>query len=285
MDLIRYRIRERSGDYNLIVSTRFRLRLQGVSFRYHTQKEANKLDLRGWCHNHPDSSVEGVAVGSPDNIKQFRLYLERGPSAAQVSGVELITEKQGASDAEIKEALGSGGGGFEIFLEAALAKPSVSRLECDAGFQKYWDKEATIDNALFNVRGISGVKKVTAFAGSLAKTSEITVPPSFDSTKGIIRFTYRRRLQPHLPTWIPVVGGWTAKEKIVNHDSVLHLRMSESGKRLVTKSGEVVDPEFNGLSGLVRLWVLRPILTLLFVTFADLVMWVNSFAPDAKKRQ
>lgn len=57
---------------------------QGVSFRYYTQREyvrlaqcivayarALSLGLRGWCHNHPDESVEGVAVGDKDEIAQL----------------------------------------------------------------------------------------------------------------------------------------------------------------------------------------------------------------------
>lgn len=72
----------------------------------------------------------------------------------------------------------------------------------------------------------------------------------FDRT-GIITFTYRRILQPHLPAWIPVVGGWTANEKVVNHTAVLHVNPGGTGKAMfVTKSGELKDPDFIGLSGL-----------------------------------
>jgi len=39
--------------------------------------------------------------------------LKRGPPAAEVKEVQLISEKQGASEAEIKEALGASDG-YEV---------------------------------------------------------------------------------------------------------------------------------------------------------------------------
>ncbi|KAK6902802.1 hypothetical protein I203_108061 [Kwoniella mangroviensis CBS 8507] len=87
--------------------------VQGVNFRSYTQKEAQKLGLKGHVYNHDDSSVQGVAVGPPDKIKQFQSFLSQGPSAAEVHKVELIQNKSDASEEEIKKALG-GSGGFEI---------------------------------------------------------------------------------------------------------------------------------------------------------------------------
>ncbi|ORY32257.1 Acylphosphatase-domain-containing protein [Naematelia encephala] len=88
--------------------------VQGVSFRYATQKEAQKLGLKGWCRNHPDSSVEGAAVGPSDKIQQFHQFLHRGPSAAEVERVELITEKRNISEQEADKALGGRLSGFEV---------------------------------------------------------------------------------------------------------------------------------------------------------------------------
>ncbi|WVQ78217.1 hypothetical protein IAT38_000300 [Cryptococcus sp. DSM 104549] len=87
--------------------------VQGVNFRYYTQKEAQKLGLKGHCYNHPDESVQGVAVGPTDKIQQFHHYLKNGPPSAEVHGVELIKETRGASEAEIKEAVGEAKG-FEV---------------------------------------------------------------------------------------------------------------------------------------------------------------------------
>ncbi|KAK8869922.1 hypothetical protein IAR55_000490 [Kwoniella newhampshirensis] len=87
--------------------------VQGVNFRYYTQKEAQKLGLRGHCYNHDDSSVQGVAVGPEDKVKQFRLFLQKGPSAAEVHSVDLIKECKGAGADEIEKAL-EGTKGFEV---------------------------------------------------------------------------------------------------------------------------------------------------------------------------
>jgi hypothetical protein len=43
-----------------------------------------------------------------------RTYLGEGPSAAVVSEVILIKEVSGASDEEVKEALGEHQGGYEV---------------------------------------------------------------------------------------------------------------------------------------------------------------------------
>ena len=62
--------------------------VQGVGFRWFVLREAYQLDLRGWVTNLPDGSVEVVADGAAGSLEQLRLALERGPSAARVSGVE-----------------------------------------------------------------------------------------------------------------------------------------------------------------------------------------------------
>lgn len=43
-----------------------------------------------------------------------RAYLEKGPSAAQVERVELIKEKSGVSDEEVRQALGGESSGYEV---------------------------------------------------------------------------------------------------------------------------------------------------------------------------
>ncbi|WWC85366.1 uncharacterized protein L201_000229 [Kwoniella dendrophila CBS 6074] len=87
--------------------------VQGVNFRSYTQKEAQKLGLKGHVYNHDDSSVQGVAVGSAEQIKQFQSFLSKGPSAADVHNVELLQNDQNASEEDIKKALG-GSTGFEV---------------------------------------------------------------------------------------------------------------------------------------------------------------------------
>ncbi|KAF2195096.1 Acylphosphatase [Zopfia rhizophila CBS 207.26] len=73
--------------------------VQGVSFRYYTCKEARSIGVTGFVYNASDGTVQGEAQGSDDAIKAFVQYLNKGPSAARVSGVEQseISPKQGES--------------------------------------------------------------------------------------------------------------------------------------------------------------------------------------------
>ncbi|BEI93218.1 uncharacterized protein CcaverHIS019_0508460 [Cutaneotrichosporon cavernicola] len=79
--------------------------VQGVCFRYYTQREAERLGIRGWCHNHPDSSVEGAAVGSAEAIAKFKAFLRHGPPAAKVAGLQ-VDETCDASPDTIAATLG-----------------------------------------------------------------------------------------------------------------------------------------------------------------------------------
>lgn len=65
-------------------------RVQGVYFRASTQKEAQRLGVRGWVKNRPDGSVEITAQGSEQTLKEFIAWAHRGPSAARVDHVEQI---------------------------------------------------------------------------------------------------------------------------------------------------------------------------------------------------
>lgn len=47
----------------------FKGRVQGVGFRYTTQRTASRYDLTGFVRNLPDSSVEALLQGTAPNIK------------------------------------------------------------------------------------------------------------------------------------------------------------------------------------------------------------------------
>ncbi len=68
-------------------------RVQGVSFRYYTQKEAQRLGLTGWVRNQPDGSVMTVAEGTEENLQMFVQFLHHGPPAARVSHVDLTWQE------------------------------------------------------------------------------------------------------------------------------------------------------------------------------------------------
>jgi acylphosphatase len=63
-------------------------RVQGVSFRYYTQKRANELRLTGYVRNQWDGSVEVVAEGSRGDLERLLSFLHTGPRAAFVTRVD-----------------------------------------------------------------------------------------------------------------------------------------------------------------------------------------------------
>jgi acylphosphatase len=63
--------------------------VQGVNFRYATQRRAQQLGLTGWVRNRHDGSVEVVAEGPRARLEQLMDFLRRGPPAASVSEVQV----------------------------------------------------------------------------------------------------------------------------------------------------------------------------------------------------
>lgn len=59
-------------------------RVQGVSFRYYTRREANRLGVKGWVRNEVDGSVQVVAEGKQDSLEELLKFLERGSPSARV---------------------------------------------------------------------------------------------------------------------------------------------------------------------------------------------------------
>lgn len=64
-------------------------RVQGVSFRAATVREARRLGVVGWVRNKPDGSVELEAEGADDKIAALLAWCHRGPSAARVDRVAV----------------------------------------------------------------------------------------------------------------------------------------------------------------------------------------------------
>lgn len=63
-------------------------RVQGVFFRASAQREARQLGLSGWVKNRNDGSVELVAEGEEDQVKDFLSWAQHGPTTARVDKVE-----------------------------------------------------------------------------------------------------------------------------------------------------------------------------------------------------
>ena len=61
--------------------------VQGVGFRYFTENRAKRLGISGYVRNLRDGRVEVYAIGTPEQLSNFRLALENGPGAANVMKV------------------------------------------------------------------------------------------------------------------------------------------------------------------------------------------------------
>lgn len=73
-----------------MAATRYvvRGRVQGVGFRWFVWRQAERLGVRGWAENLGDGSVEVVVDGPAEQVARLEETLRRGPSGAQVTGVE-----------------------------------------------------------------------------------------------------------------------------------------------------------------------------------------------------
>lgn len=63
--------------------------VQGVFFRAFTRDWASRLGLSGYVRNMSDGSVEIVAEGSEESIKELIERVKVGPPAASVERVEV----------------------------------------------------------------------------------------------------------------------------------------------------------------------------------------------------
>lgn len=63
--------------------------VQGVNFRWYTQRRALDLGLVGWVRNRPDGSVEFVAEGARIDLERLLDFVRIGPSMAVVENVEV----------------------------------------------------------------------------------------------------------------------------------------------------------------------------------------------------
>lgn len=65
-------------------------RVQGVSFRYYTQAQAQRLGVAGWVRNEPDESVLLHAEGEDGRVDSLVEWCRSGPPAARVRHVAVL---------------------------------------------------------------------------------------------------------------------------------------------------------------------------------------------------
>lgn len=62
--------------------------VQGVNFRWFTQRRAAELGLTGWVRNRADASVEIIAEGNREALERLLDAVRAGPSEAVVENVD-----------------------------------------------------------------------------------------------------------------------------------------------------------------------------------------------------
>lgn len=66
--------------------------VQGVGFRWTARALAERLHLRGTVRNASDGSVEVIAEGEPDALREFEAWCYSGPAGARITVVEVARE-------------------------------------------------------------------------------------------------------------------------------------------------------------------------------------------------
>lgn len=74
-------------------------RVQGVSFRWSTVQEAERLGLSGWVRNQRDGTVHLEVEGDEDAVASLVEWLHDGPPAARVTRVEVRDLEPTGADA------------------------------------------------------------------------------------------------------------------------------------------------------------------------------------------
>ena len=85
----RFATSEGASMANKRVQLMIRGRVTGVFFRAAAQREAKRLGVTGWVKNRNDASIEMLAEGEEDAIKEIVSWAQHGPSAARVENVDV----------------------------------------------------------------------------------------------------------------------------------------------------------------------------------------------------
>lgn len=64
-------------------------RVQGVGYRYWTERVAGELGLSGWVRNRRDGTVEALFSGAPDEVAEMLVRCKAGPASAEVASVDV----------------------------------------------------------------------------------------------------------------------------------------------------------------------------------------------------
>jgi len=74
------------------VRVRIQGSVQGVGFRYWTERVATELGLAGWVRNRRDGSVEALFCGPAQDVAEMLERCGDGPRGGRVTAVEIMEE-------------------------------------------------------------------------------------------------------------------------------------------------------------------------------------------------
>jgi acylphosphatase len=66
--------------------------VQGVGYRYWTERVATELGLGGWVRNRRDGSVEALFCGRAEDVAEMLERCGDGPRGARVTIVKIVEE-------------------------------------------------------------------------------------------------------------------------------------------------------------------------------------------------
>ena len=66
--------------------------VQGVGYRFWTERVAGELGLTGWVRNRRDGSVEALFCGPDDPVCDMLERCKQGPPSARVTAVRSLAE-------------------------------------------------------------------------------------------------------------------------------------------------------------------------------------------------
>lgn len=78
----------------MLIARRYRVagRVQGVGFRFFTERAALAEGLGGFVRNRQDGTVEALVEGDVDAVMRFERALRLGPPGARVDAVDVTEE-------------------------------------------------------------------------------------------------------------------------------------------------------------------------------------------------
>lgn len=71
------------------VHVRIAGRVQGVGYRYWTERVAGEIGLNGWVRNRRNGTVEALFSGAPDAVAHMIERCRDGPPSARVTSIDL----------------------------------------------------------------------------------------------------------------------------------------------------------------------------------------------------